>query len=198
MFEGYLRQHVSIGGLVGRYWILQNWWWFRVCWTAADFPFKSTLAFISRDISNVWETKCIEFSRTHSRRSLWGKWFPRTISPSSREDSKAVKWLLQQETGCLFSRQHLVTPPVSLLLLSLSFPLSSFARHQLYFSLKPQILQFSCNGLFFSPLLVEFPLERSGSSFSTRLNPQFHLCDARILSKSISLSSSSDHSSCRL
>lgn len=51
---------------------------------------------------------------------------------------------------------------------------------------------------FFPPLLVEFPLERSGSSFNTRLNPQFHLCDARILSKSISLSSSSDHSSCRL
>lgn len=82
------------------------------------------------------------------------------------------------------------------------FPLSSFARHQLYFPLNPQILQFSCNDLFlffiFSPLHVEFPLERSGSSFSTRLKPQFHLCNARILNKSISLSSSSDHSSCCL
>lgn len=105
---------------------------------------------------------------------------------------------MQQETGCLFSRQHLMTPPVSLLLLSLSFPLSSFARHQLYFSLNPQILQFSCNDLFFFSLRVEFPLERNGSSFSTQLKPQFLLCNARILSKCISLSSSSDHSSCRL
>lgn len=34
---------------------------------------------------------------------------------------------------------------------SLTFfsPLSSFARHQIYFPLDPQILQFSCNDLLF-------------------------------------------------
>lgn len=36
--------------------------------------------------------------------------------------------------------------------LTFFFPLSSFARHQIYFSLDLQILQFSCNDLFFSPL----------------------------------------------
>lgn len=72
---GHLRQQVSVGGLVDTYWILQNWWRFRVCWIAAESP----LVFISRDILNVWETTCIEFPCTHSRRSLLGKWFPRTI-----------------------------------------------------------------------------------------------------------------------
>lgn len=65
----------------------------------------------------------------HSARIPGGRnWFQRAISPRSREDSKAVKWLLQQETGCLCSRQHLMTPPVSLLLLSLSFPLSAHSH----------------------------------------------------------------------
>lgn len=96
-----------------------------------------------------------------------------------------------------------MTPPVSLLLLSLSFPpLGSFARHQIYFSLNPQIPQFSCNDLFFflfSPACVRSFLQRgANSSFSPQLEPQFYLCGARILSQSISLNSSSDHSSCRL
>lgn len=90
----------------------------------------------------------------------------RTISPRSSEASEGVKWLLQQETGCLFSKQHLITLSVSLLLLSLSFsPLSSFTHYQVYFFLNPQILHSLCRGsvsykllLFFLPSHAEFAL----------------------------------------
>lgn len=81
----------------------------------------------------------------------------RTISPRSSEASEGVKWLLQQETGCLFSKQHLITLSVSLLLLSLSFPpLSSFTHYQVYFFLNPQILHSLCRGSVSYKLLLSF------------------------------------------
>lgn len=111
----------------------------------------------------------------------------RTISPRSSEASEGVKWLLQQETGCLFSKQHLITLSVSLLLLSLSFsPLSSFTHYQVYFFLNPQILHSLCRGLVsYKLLLLFFPpfacwicsLLRSCSSFRTE---QLHQCKCRI------------------
>lgn len=58
----------------------------------------------------------------------WVTHDPRTISPRSSEDSEGVKRLLQQETGCLFSKQHLITLQVSLLLLSLSFSPQLFSH----------------------------------------------------------------------
>lgn len=51
---------------------------------------------------------------------------------------------------------------------------------------------------FFLSLHVESPPERSDSSLNTQLKPQFNLCHAGIFRKSISLNSSSDHSSCHL
>lgn len=134
---------------------------------------------------------------------MWGNWFPRTNFSKFKGRFKGGEMMTATGNRMpLLKTASRDTACESVASLTF-FPLSSFARHQLYFPLNPQILEFSCNDLFFlfffpSPLHVEFPLERSGSSFSTRLKPQLHLCNAGILSKSISLRSSSDHSSCRL
>lgn len=114
---------------------------------------------------------------------LWGggemDWnHPRTISPRSSENSEGVKWVLQQETGCLFSKQHLITLPVSLLLLSLSFfpPQLFHTLSILLLSLNPQILQFSCKGsvsykLFFFACWVSSSIEKHWIQAS-----QLHWC----------------------
>lgn len=110
-----------------------------------------------------------------------------TISPRSSEASEGVKWLLQQETGCLFSKQHLITLSVSLLLLSLSFPPSALSHTIKFtsFSIPKSSTLYAEARLVTSFFFLFFPpfacwicsLLRSCSSFRTE---QLHQCKCRI------------------
>ena len=90
---------------------------------------------------------------------------------------RGVKWLLQQETGCLFSKQHLITLPASLLLLSLSFFPSALSHTINFTSLSiPKSSSFHAKArlvtsLFFCMLSFLSILLRSASAFS----PEYEL-----------------------
>lgn len=98
-----------------------------------------TCSYVCRH-SKVKNTFC-DSCRGYMKESVWRKGVihdPETISPRSSEDSEGVKWLLQQETGCLFSKtaSH-NTVSDSIASLTFFFPLSSFTHYQFYFSLDP-------------------------------------------------------------
>lgn len=72
---------------------------------------------------------------------------PRTIPPRSSEDSKGCKVITAtgNRMPLLKTASH-NTASESVASLTFFFPLSSFTHYQFYFSLNPQILQFSCKG----------------------------------------------------
>ena len=88
---------------------------------------SSSPIFMSPDILRIEEKKKKTFCvrRTaymeQSVRRKWVEVIHEQFLQGQVKIRRGVKWLLQQETGCLFSKQHLITLPASLLLLSLSF-----------------------------------------------------------------------------
>lgn len=145
----------------------------------------SFLVFVAKKKKPLWNLKeffyidiLVEKGVTHDGR---------TISPRSSEASEGVKWLLQQETGCLFSKQHLITLSVSLLLLSLSFPPSALSHTIKFtsFSIPKSSTLYAEARLVTSFFFLFFPpfacwicsLLRSCSSFRTE---QLHQCKCRI------------------
>lgn len=102
---------------------------------------------------------------------------PRTIPPRSSEDSKGCKVITAtgNRMPLLKTASH-NTASESVASLTFFFPLSSFTHYQFYFSLNPQILQFSCKGSvsykpFFCMLSFLSILLRSASAFS----PEYEL-----------------------
>ena len=102
---------------------------------------------------------------------------PRTIPPRSSEDSKGCKVITAtgNRMPLLKTASH-NTASESVASLTFFFPLSSFTHYQFYFSLNPQILQFSCKGsvsyklffFFFCMLSFLSILLRSASAFSPK------------------------------
>lgn len=88
----------------------------------------SSPVFTSPDILRIGKQKkkttfCVRRT-AYMEQSVRGKWVEvihEQFLQGQVKIRRGVKWLLQQETGCLFSKQHLITLPASLLLLSLSF-----------------------------------------------------------------------------